>query len=629
MAASFKEDLEKFDTDIKSKYRTKDQSLNIPYDIDFILITFQGTFSIKDTWKKYFNDFGLEASAFYDFGRKGLFAVADREKFQTFITNVHNFIEYELEGNQAVQYSSYIKYIAGFELLKSKDILKFKLENTGNIVYLSLINLPLDESVKQQIFQSLTDYLEQVSISYKYDEESDRIELQNPASEQIQKIVQNFDIIESVTCSAFTTVRPSDFGTVKRQSGFTIQNADDDLPIIGIIDTGIEMQTALAPLIINDSSYTLAGNPLIDQAGRNRLGHGTAVAALAALGKHNHKNNFEGEVKADAKLLSIKISDNGNGFISELDLLKMLYDVKAKYPEIRLFTLTSCYSNFMHKNETFSDYTYSLDKFAYETDSLIFICTGNNENCINENTNYDLSYFHGDHTNLSTPADSLNNITVGAAVDNMKESVYLGIADGREFPALYTRKGHIDLSAIYSANKNNKHYFKPDVIESGGDIGFYNETTLDWMDEPALTLLSARSEIGTMQEVGTSFATPLVANLAARIIKQYPTISNESVKALIINGASLNLTPFSSDVSKLQNRVAGNGIVDGFKSLYSTENSATLILEDKIGNGKIRVYPINFPEYLVKDDLGKKRGILKVTATLCFKFLPIKNNQLS
>ena len=57
MAASFKEDLEKFDTDIKSKYRTKDQSLNIPYDIDFILITFQGTFSIKDTWKKYFNDF--------------------------------------------------------------------------------------------------------------------------------------------------------------------------------------------------------------------------------------------------------------------------------------------------------------------------------------------------------------------------------------------------------------------------------------------------------------------------------------------------------------------------------------------------------------------------------------------
>jgi hypothetical protein len=129
--------------------------------------------------------------------------------------------------------------------------------------------------------------------------------------------------------------------------------------------------------------------------------------------------------------------------------------------------------------------------------------------------------------------------------------------------------------------------------------------------------------------VGTSFAAPLTANLAAKIIKNYPALSNESVKALIINGASLNLIPFATDVSKLRNRVIGNGLIDDLKSLYSDENSATLILEDVIGNGKIRIYPINFPEYLVNDDLGKKRGILKITATLCFKFLPIKNNQLS
>jgi hypothetical protein len=249
--------------------------------------------------------------------------------------------------------------------------------------------------------------------------------------------------------------------------------------------------------------------------------------------------------------------------------------------------------------------------------------------CINENTSYDLSYFHGDHTNLSTPADSLNNLTVGAAADNLKDGAFLGIANGREFPALYTRKGHIDLSTIYNAKKTNKNYFKPDVIESGGDVGYYNENALDWMDEPALSLLSARTEIGIMQEVGTSFATPLVANLAAKIIKNYPALSNESIKALIINGASLNMIPFASNVSKLRNRVAGNGLVDDLKSLYSDENSATLILEDTVESGNIRIYPINFPKYLVEDDLGKKRGILKVTATLCFKFLPIRNNQLS
>lgn len=629
LATSLRADLIKFDTDVTAKYELKDKELNIPIDIDYIEIAFQGVFEINKYFKVYYNDLGLEASAFYDFAKKGLFAIINRERFQAFITDVNNFIQFELEHNQNVKYSNNVKYVASFKLLRANDILKFRLENIGEIVYLSLIDLPLDGAVKQQLVQSLLVYIESSGIVYKHDVENDRIELQNPTPEQIQKIIQNFDIIESVTSSAFTTIRPGEFNTVQRQFGFNIQNADDDLPIVGIIDTGIAQQTALAPLIIDDTTFTLAGSPLIDQAGRNRLGHGTAVAGLVALGRLNHRNNFENEVTADARLLSIKISDNGSGYISEIDLLNMLYDVKAKYPEIRLFTLTTCYSSFMYKNETFSDYTYSLDKFAYETNSLIFICTGNNENCINENTSYDLSYFHVDHTNLSTPADSMNNVTIGAAADNLKDGAFLGIASGREFPTLYTRKGHIDLSVIYNPKKTNKNYFKPDVIESGGDMGYYNANTLDWMDEPALTLLSARPEIGIMQEVGTSFAAPLTANLAAKIIKNYPALSNESVKALIINGASLNLIPFATDVSKLRNRVIGNGLVDDLKSLYSDENSATLILEDVIGNGNIRIYPINFPKYLIEDDLGKKRGILKVTATLCFKFLPIKNNQLS
>lgn len=629
LASSFKKDILYLEQDLDSKYKAKDHSIEIPYDIDYIQITFQDQFVISQYFKDYYNNFGLEAVAFYDFATKGLFAIVDKDKFKIFIGNVNSFIEFGLNGNQELKYSNFVTYIQGFRLLRSSDILKFKIENIGSIIYLSLITLPLDEEVKQQIVQSLITYIETNKIQYKYEIESDRIELQNSTAEQIQKIIQNFDIIESVTCSAFTTIRPSKFNAVQRHFGFSIKNVEEDLPIVGIIDTGISLQTALKPLIVNDTAFTLAGNPLIDQAGGiNRLGHGTAVAGLVALGKENHKNNFLGDVIADAKLLSIKISDNGSGYISEINLLKMLYDVKAKYPHIRLFTLTSCYGNYLNKNEAFSDYTFALDTFAYETNSLIFICTGNNGNCINENINYDLSYFNNDHTNLSTPADSLNNLTVGAAADNLKDDVFLGISDGRELPTLYTRKGHIDLSAIYTS-KTNKHYFKPDVINSGGDIGFYDANTLDWMDQPALTLLSARPEIGVIQDVGTSFSTPLVANLAAKIIKKYPSLSNESVKALIINSASLDLRPFPPSSAKLINKIAGNGFVNDFKSLYSDENSATLILEDTIENEKIKIYPINFPDYLTKDNLGKRNCILKISATLCFKFQPIKNNQLS
>lgn len=629
LASSLRANLETFEEDVSEKYERKDSKLKIPIDIDYMEITFQDLFDIKKFFPIYYDDYGLEGVAFYDFAKKGLFAIIDREKFQKFLGDIFNFTRFELDHDYSSTYSANIKYIAEFRLLKTEDILKFQLDNIGEIVYLSIINLPLDAKLKEEILKALFVYLESIEIEYQYNEEVDRVELHNPTSEQIKKIVENYDIIESAICSAFTTVRPGEFNTVEREFGFEILNSEEELPIVGIIDTGISRDTALAPILIPDEAFTLAGNPLVDHGGRNRQGHGTAVAGLVALGRHNHRNDFEGEVIADAKLLSIKISNSGNGFISELDLVKMLYDVKDKYPEIRLFTLTTCYSCNMHTNEAFSDYTYALDKFAYETNSMIFICTGNNDDCITENTNYDLNYFHGEHTNLSTPADSLNNFIVGAAADNLKEGAFLGIASGREFPALYTRKGHIDLSSIYSPKKNNENYFRPDVIESGGDMGFYNATTLDWMDEPALTLISALPHRGIMQDVGTSFAAPLTANLAAKIIKNYPLLTNESVKALIINGASLSFIQFTDNVSKLLNRVAGNGIVDEFRSLYSNESSATMILEDKIEAGKIKVYPINFPDYLINDKLGKKNGILKITATLCFKFLPIRNNQLS
>lgn len=619
----------RFDKEIIIKREKKNSSLKVPYYIDHVIFTFQGQFVIKDFFNKYYNDFGLEAVNFYEFGTKGLFAIIDHEKFEVFLNEVNKFIEKEYNNHPEIEYENYVLYIASFKLLQINEILKFRLDQYQGIVYLSLIELPLNEGIKNEILNRLYGYLDEEGISIKIDEINERIELDNPSPELLREILENFDIIESVTNSIFTTVRPGEFNTVSREQAFTILNSDDDLPIIGIIDTGINANTALSSIIIDDRNFTLKGDPLIDIAGMNRLGHGTPVAGLAALGKLNHGNSFNGEIRADAKLLSIKISENGNEYISEIDLINMLYAVKEKYPQIKIFTLTTCYNKFKNVNEDFSDYTFALDKFTYETDSLIFICTANNDECINDNSTYDLTYFNSNNTNLCTPADSMNNITIGAAGDNLVSGPFMGISTGREFPALYTRKGHVDLGVVFSKNKSNKNYFKPDIIESGGDVGFYNSTTLDWTDDASMELISARPELGLIKEAGTSFATPLAANLAVKIQKQYPDLHPQTLKALIINSASLNKITFDKSIKKLHNRVAGHGFVDNFKSVFSNDNSVTLILEDSITNNDLKVYPLNFPNYLINDDLGKKNGIVKITATLCFGFLPIKNNQLS
>jgi hypothetical protein len=622
-------DRETFYRYAKIKNERRNISLKVPHYIDHVIFTFQGQFVISDFFNKYYSDYGLEALAFYDFGKKGLFAIINHDKFQVFMNEVYKFIQIELEDRTDLEFEKYVLYIASFKLLQIREIVKFRLDQIQGLVYLSLIDIPLNERLKTDILKRLFAYLQERNIQFKFDDLNDRLELNNPTSEILQEIIENFDIIESATNSAFTTVRPGDFNTVTREQGINIVNADEDLPIIGIIDTGISSTSAIAPLLIDDRTFTLNGDPFIDTANFQRNGHGTPVAGLATLGKINHFNQFNEDVIADAKALSIKISNGVTGFISEMDLVNMLYDVKAKYPQIKIFTLTTCYDRHKIINETFSDYTFLLDKFAFETNSLIFICTANNNDAINDNSSYDLSYFHSEKTNICTPADSMNNFTVGAAADNITNEPFLGIADSKEFPTLYSRKGHVDLSLIFSRNKTNKNYFKPDVIESGGDLGYYNATVLDYMDDPMIDLISARPEMGLFKDLGTSFATPLIANLAAKIQKQYPELHPQTLKALIINSASLYKIPFDKSITKLHNRIAGNGFVDNFKSIFSNENSATLILEDKITDDDLKVFPINFPEYLTSQDLGKKRGIVKINATLCFSFLPIKNNQLS
>lgn len=629
MANALRSSVARFESEIITKYQNRNNELQIPASIDYVQLNFIDQFDIDKFYKDYYDKFGLEGTAFSNFGRSGLFAVIDRDKFEFFIRNVYSFIEFGLSGNKDAKFSEYITYIKDFKLLTANDIIRFKVEEIGSVVYISTIELPIDYELQSALIKSLLSFLSERNIAHEFISDDNRIELKDVDYETLKIIAANFDIVQSITCSLSTVVSPSTYNVVQRDYGFTISNADEVLPVIGIIDTGISMQSPLAPIVIQDNSFSLNGDPLIDIAGHNRNGHGTAVAALAAFGRLNHLTQFTGVVEADAKLLSVKISQTGHGYLSENQLMKMLYAVKQKYPEIKLFVLTTCYSKFKAKNETFSTYTYEIDKFAHETDSLLFICTANNDNVINHNTDYNLDYFNSPHTNLCTPSDSLNNITVGAAAENLNNSIFHGISPGREFPVMYTRKGHIDLKAIYPKTKTNKNYFKPDVIECGGDLGYYNSTSIDFVDAPAMTILSARPEIGFTLDTGTSLSAPLVANLAAKILREYPSLNIQTVKALILNGASLNNIKFSKPVSHLLNAVSGHGFVDIEKSLFSKEGGPTLILEDTIDDGAMKIFPVNFPKYLIEEALGRKSGILKISATLCFSFMPIQNNQLS
>lgn len=624
MAEAFARNLRNFSIALKRRNAKRNPKLFIPLHIDYIQILFQSQFTISKYYEQWFNQFGLLGVHFTNFNHEILFAIVDQEKFKVFLRNIQNFIIRETEAESKEEFSSHILYIKEFKLLRTADILQF--DEPGQRMNVKLVeDAQLGVEEFDILLTFLQAYLAENNIEFVFSADSKNLEVVNATMDQLTEIADNFDIVLQITSSLATVISPSELNLEQRGYGFTIANAVDELPIIGIIDTGISKETPLSPLLINnDEQYNITGSSVFT----DDTNHGTAVAALAALGKRPYTLNYKGEINADAKLLSIKIMDNKTAHLSQAAILSLLRKAKANFPGLKIFVLTICFDRHKLTNEDYTSYAFELDKFAHENNCIISICTANNYQAADHNTSYDLNYFSNDHTNICTPAESMNNIIVGAAAHSLAAGNFQGIADGKEYPTLYSRKCHIDLYKLFPKNKINKQYFKPDIIDCGGDyemagglIGQGNNASME--------VLSSNPAESFYKQVGTSFSAPLIANIAAQIQKTYPGIAAQSIKALILNGASLNLIPIERSHPKLLNKIAGHGLSDEFKSVYSNDNSVTFIIEDEIEPEEVKIFPINFPEYLVKDDLGKTRGILLVSATLCFSFLPVLNQQLA
>lgn len=626
MTAQFKSSIQIFQEEIQIRHNSRNPELRIPVHFDYIKILFQDQFQIKGFYQPWYNAFGLLGVRFSKFNHEVLFAIIDQEKFNNFIQQINLFIYCETKKDKSIEYDTKIKFIKNFWLLTTKNIIDDDIHEYSSLLNLETLDIPLEKESINQILRSLTIYLDNNNCFYHIYDDLSKIEISGASKKIISEIIDNFDIFYQVTSSLSTIVTPSSYNTVKKSYGFEISNPEDNLPIIGIIDTGVSYSTPLAPILIREEELSITGeNPLVDSAD-DGYGHGTAVAALAALGRNIIKSNYSGKIPADARILSIKILDQNSGNISSSNVLSLLSNAIHKYPSIKIFVLTICYNKHKLTNEDYSWYAYELDKFSHLNDCIIFISTANNNDAANQ-TDYNFEYFKNELTNLCSPSESMNNITIGAAADNLASSVFRGISPDINFPTLYTRKCNIDQS-IFSRSKQNHNLFKPDLIEAGGDYEKYG-FIIGSGDIASLDLLSANPSFSYYKGIGTSFSAPLVANIAAKIQKNYPDIKSQSIKALIINSSNSNAIRIDNQYKNLKESLIGNGRIDPQKCVFSSEDSISFVIEDEITPNNINIIPINFPKYLIDSTIGKKNGILRITTTLCFSFLPVHNNHLS
>ncbi len=612
---------------VQQRLRHNKRTIEVPEHIDQIQIHFFKVFN-KDLRNKFLTQYGLQVLSFSDFNKTVWFAIDDENNFKNFVDHLKKYYESPVE--QSYEGSEYhlIALVSHFIFITTKKIVNSYDEEV------TMINLIDNYSPKtQKIYDSVIKFLNDKKCDYKYYENGNSIEAKKISKDDIELLADNFDVVQSIQTTRAGKVRPGQLGNLIRNFGVEMVY-NEKAPMVGIIDTGVQPLAPLLPALTN-LTYDLTNTA----AKFDSNGHGTMVAGLVTLGTEFFEDPKE-KYLAKANIVPIKVLIDSDGNFSQNELIKVIED--AYNNGVRLFNLSV--NQFQKRyNSSFSHYAFLLDSLTYQYDLLIFISTGNiNEARVEELVNTphashsypnhfycletDSPFHRCETTNLCVPSESMNNISVGALADNFETGVNLGVTPAREYPAFYTRKFHVDYDqeingTSFARNQKNKNLIKPDLVFPGGDL-------LDF--DAGLEVLSLTAGQPLTRNAGTSFSTPLLLSLAAEVLTNYPSLSTQSVKALLINSASspCGANPPGFTEKGLLKKLIGNGQPNRDLVLFSSENSATFILEDNIKAEEFKEIKIKLPDYLNPNKSGSEHK-LNITATLCYKFNPIKNNHLS
>lgn len=605
------------------KTRNENRTIEFPAYIDLIEIRFFTTFN-TDLKNKFFLKYGLLPLYYADFNKTVTLEIVDDSLFQNFKSDLEYIISFDDDLTYSGETYNLIALIYKFQFVDKR----IKTTETSGFI-ISTIQSNSIETVKVQL-ERLINFLDESNIIFNTSDSDDLLFIDEASEDTLDTIERNFDIVKTITSTRTLNVRPGLYGTLHTEYGFGVE-IPENLPIVGVIDTGVNSLDPFDGLILEDHIN------ITNQTHHDVSGHGTLVAGLAIFGDEL-PSSIQESYRAKCKVLPIKVLHNGTDGVDFPLLIDAIRSANHHHG-VRLFNMSL---SFYHKkyNESFSDFAYELDKLAYELDILIFISVGN----FDDNALIDLvtTSYHEDHdypeffyrldgaslvhscetTNICTPSDSLNNISIGALAGNLSDNDNSDITPSNIYPAYYTRKFNFDYNQKINEtdlkrNQKNKYLNKPDFVFDGGDLR--NE-------DSGLEVLA---DVGDFfqRTTGTSLSTPLITSLAAEILTVYPELHIQSVKALLLNSASYfkpEKLPEFKENKKLLKALVGFGVPKKGNALFSSSNTITMVVEDQIKPKEILTIPIHLPEYLKES--GNK---LIFNISLSYSFPPDKGNHLN
>ena len=368
-----------------------------------------------------------------------------------------------------------------------------------------------------------------------------------------------------------------------------IEPPGPDVPAVCLLDTGVNQGHPLLEPALNPED-ALSYNPAWGVNDTYPNGHGTQVAGVALyrdLGPFLAGNQ---RLKLDHRLESVKLFPPAPG-ANDPELYGAITQECTARAEVnaptrkRVFALQVTSGKDIKRGRP-SSWSSALDALAANRDAnnarLLCVSAGN------VNINHADEYpTRNESESVQDPAQAWNALSVGAYTN-------LTSINASQFPnwVPLARSGGLGPTSSTSLLWDDEWPIKPDVVEEGGNLGVNpNGNTAEKIDSLQLLTTNANFQRQPLSIIGdTSAASGLVASGCADVMKEYPDLWAETVRALIVHTAdwtpAMKPTPnlWGTRKSDMRNliRKFGFGVPDIDRAIASAANSVTLIAQDAI-----------------------------------------------
>lgn len=441
-------------------------------------------------------------------------------------------------------------------------------------------------------------------------------------SKEAIEALAKIDQVASIDLVPTPALERSELYDLQDVQDIEVSEPDPNAPVIGMIDSGVlEGHPVLEPAIAEATVL----HPEFGGQGEDTAGHGTLVAGIALYGNVVAAAR-EGSFDPEFWLASVRVLDDDARFPDSVNWVKAISEAiiyLAESWQVRVINLSIGDPDSPFGGGKSTALAAELDTLIRRYQLVLIISAGNlpHEDVDHENWP---GYLLQPEGNLLNPAQTSAALTVGAmsgsdglsdrSIGTTLDAVAVASASG---PAPFSRSGPGVRGAI-----------KPEFSAEGGNYR-YDLTTGTVHPDPAIEVVSTSGRYPTRlfeTASGTSFAAPVITNVAGRLITRYPGLSSNVIRALMLQGAA-HLEETEQLLSSFEDPEAARHALCGFGALkwercgFSDDNRVVMVAEAELLPDDFHVYRIPMPPQFT--DVS---GAHEITVGLAFS-PPVRNRR--